>query len=102
MDLEVRLKKPVVFSPTGKEDNLVGNIRMDIRDEARVCASIADSYDPQLGARSIFRGVEEKIEVPIVERYTGREEEEEIVDGQDETKVRVGMDAANAVQVWMV
>lgn len=58
MGLEAQLSQPVVVSPNGQSDNLVGNIRLNIEDDVPICSVIAkDSYTPRLGSRSILRGV---------------------------------------------
>ncbi|KAI1493522.1 hypothetical protein F5X96DRAFT_621514 [Biscogniauxia mediterranea] len=68
--LKERLVKPVLVSPDGEGDNLVGNIKMRIVGRQMVCYKTPrDSYNPELGAKSIFNAVDEAVMIPLVTWY---------------------------------
>ncbi|KAI0444098.1 hypothetical protein F4803DRAFT_561144 [Xylaria telfairii] len=47
MSPEETLRRPVVISPGGQSDNLVGNVRLEIEDETGLCSTIArEAYTP--------------------------------------------------------
>ncbi|KAI1739481.1 P-loop containing nucleoside triphosphate hydrolase protein [Xylaria scruposa] len=99
MSLEETLRRPVVISPSGESDNLVGNIRLDIVDDCALCSAIAqESYTPQLGARCILNAVTSTISTPLVSQYL--EVDEDLCDGQPEIQFKVGITAEKKVEVW--
>jgi ATP-dependent Clp protease ATP-binding subunit ClpA len=101
MGLEAALRQPIIVSPNGQDDNLVGNVRLDVEDESKVCTTIAhEGYVPQLGARSILNTVTEAIYTPLVSRYL--EMDDEFSDNQPETRFKVGINAEKGVEVWHV
>ncbi|KAI0597474.1 P-loop containing nucleoside triphosphate hydrolase protein [Biscogniauxia sp. FL1348] len=107
MDLEERFAKPVLVSPNREGDNLVGNIRMRIIESPAVCSKIAhDSYSYELGARSIFSGVDEAVMVPLVTWYLergdddfdeGQEEERFVLEVGDKNQLCVFPDLGNCL-----
>ncbi|KAI0157341.1 P-loop containing nucleoside triphosphate hydrolase protein [Xylariaceae sp. FL1272] len=100
MDLEKRLKKPVVVSANGEGDNLVGNINLNINQESKLCTWMSKaSYDPQLGARSIFSVVNAKVKVPLFMEYLKKDTG--ITNNQAETTANIGIDRDDEIQVWM-
>lgn len=100
MELEARLAQPVKLPPTKQGDNLVGNIRLDVTNDCVVCSKVADDYYvPELGARSIFGGVEEVIADPLVDQYL--ENGEDFAEDQKETRFTVGVDSGKEVDVWL-
>ncbi|KAI0449984.1 hypothetical protein F5B21DRAFT_492653 [Xylaria acuta] len=99
MGLEATLKRPVVVSPNGQNDNLVGNIRLDIVDELGLCSAIAlENYTPQLGARCILNAVADSICTPLMSQYL--EVDEDLCNGQPETEFKVGVTAEKKIEVW--
>ncbi|KAI0186067.1 P-loop containing nucleoside triphosphate hydrolase protein, partial [Xylaria flabelliformis] len=99
MSLEDTLRRPVVISPHGENDNLVGNIRLDIVDDSELCSVIAqESYTPQLGARCILNAVTNTVRMPLVGQYL--EVDEDLCDGQPEIEFKVGITAEKKVEVW--
>ncbi|KAI0547615.1 P-loop containing nucleoside triphosphate hydrolase protein [Xylaria curta] len=100
MSLEETLRRPVVISPNGENDNLVGNVRLDVVDDSELCSAIAqESYTPQLGARCILNAVTNTISTPLVSQYY-LEVDEDLCDGQPEMKFKVGITAEKKVEVW--
>ncbi|KAI8946839.1 P-loop containing nucleoside triphosphate hydrolase protein [Xylaria longipes] len=101
MGLEETLRRPVVVSPNGNNDNLVGNVRLDIVDESGLCSAIAqESYTPQLGARCILNAVTDAISTPLVSQYL--EVDKDIYNCQPETQFTVGVTAEKKIEVWHV
>ncbi|CAJ2513917.1 Uu.00g020360.m01.CDS01 [Anthostomella pinea] len=101
MELEERLARPIVVSRSSQRDNLVGNVRLDILNDSTICSSIArDSYVPQLGARSIFNGADDVVTAPLVSRYLS--DGDDFTEEQEETQFRIGVDADEEVEVWLV
>lgn len=99
MSLESNLRRPVIVSTHMQADNLVGNIRLDIRNDAEICNTIAQaSYDPPLGARSILNAVTETIYTPLVSQYL--KIDEEFSENQPETVFEVGVNADKEIEVW--
>ncbi|TRX88210.1 hypothetical protein FHL15_010899 [Xylaria flabelliformis] len=99
MSLEATLRRPVVVSPYEENDNLVGNIRLDIVDDSELCSVIArENYTPQLGARCILNAVTNTVRMPLVGQYL--ELDEDLCDGQPEIQFKVGVTAEKKVEVW--
>ncbi|KAI0860033.1 P-loop containing nucleoside triphosphate hydrolase protein [Xylaria cubensis] len=99
MSLEETLRRPVVVSPIEANDNLVGNIRLNIVDDSELCSAIAEeSYTPQLGARCILNAVTNTISTPLVSQYL--EVDEDLCDDQPEIEFKVGITAEKKVEVW--
>ncbi|KAI3318724.1 P-loop containing nucleoside triphosphate hydrolase protein [Xylariaceae sp. AK1471] len=101
MGLEATLRRPVVVSPSGQDDNLVGNVRLDVENESKICSTIAhEGYSPQLGARSVFNAITEAIYTPLVNQYL--EVDDEFSEDQPETTFKVGINADKGIEVWHV
>ncbi|KAI0010269.1 P-loop containing nucleoside triphosphate hydrolase protein [Xylariaceae sp. FL0662B] len=99
MEVETRVSQPVVVTPTKKGDRLVGNIQLNIMRDATVCSTIAnDYYEPQLGARSIFNGIDEVVVTPLVAQYL--KDGDGFDEDQEETSFEVGIDSEQEVEVW--
>ncbi|KAI0406889.1 P-loop containing nucleoside triphosphate hydrolase protein [Xylaria palmicola] len=99
INLEAGIRRPVELSVDGRDDNLVGNVRLTVDDEAGVCSAVAQrSYTPQLGARGILHAVTDSIYMPLVTQYL--EVDEDLGGVQPETFFRVGLNADKKVQVW--
>jgi len=105
MEFEARLRRPVVLSPNANatnglgEDNLVGNVRLDIQNEPAICSTIAQKgYTPQLGARSILNAATEDIYTPLVSEYL--DFDEDFDEAQSETVFKVGINADKDIEVW--
>ncbi|KAI0970147.1 P-loop containing nucleoside triphosphate hydrolase protein [Xylaria arbuscula] len=98
MDLEAKLRQPVTISPSGQNDNLVGNIRLNVEDDVQISFAAAnDSYTPQLGARSILRGVTDAIRLPLVTQYL--KIDEDISNSQKEVQFKVALNSDNEIEV---
>lgn len=101
MSLEATLRRPVVISPGGQLDNLVGNVRLEIGDEIELCSTVArEAYTPQLGARSILNAITDTIYTPLVSQYL--QVDEDLSDNQPETLFKVGLTADKEIDVWHV
>ncbi|KAH9908378.1 P-loop containing nucleoside triphosphate hydrolase protein [Xylariomycetidae sp. FL2044] len=102
MDFEDGIAKPV-FLPENKDENderYVGNVRMTIKNDASIFSIIAeDSYMHELGARSLYQGVERTITTPTVVGYL--KSGDEVREDQEETHVKVFIDADQMVDVKM-
>lgn len=92
LELVRDMHRPVNLSKNEDEENLLGNIRVTINGDASICRTIAQrSYNPDLGARSIWPAIKSEIEDKLVEMYLdiegepteGTEEIECIVSIQD-------------------
>ncbi|KAI0161903.1 P-loop containing nucleoside triphosphate hydrolase protein [Hypoxylon sp. FL1284] len=101
MEMEERIAAPVVKATNPDEDQLVGNVHLQISDNAAVCSHIADNYYiPELGARSISRGVDATITNPLVNWYL--EDGDDFAEDQAHSHFRVGANKSNEVLVWPV
>ncbi|KAI1328361.1 P-loop containing nucleoside triphosphate hydrolase protein [Xylariaceae sp. FL0255] len=100
MDLEATLGKPIIAAQRGAKGNIVGNIQMNIVGQYKVCAAIAKrSYDPALGARSIFSGVNNLVKDPIMKQYM--QYDTDISNEKAETIARVGVISGGKIEVWL-
>lgn len=55
---------------TGSEENLLGDIRLEVRHDVSVCKRItATGYDRDLGIRSLITSVRDEVEGPLVAEY---------------------------------
>ncbi|KAI1775492.1 P-loop containing nucleoside triphosphate hydrolase protein [Hypoxylon cercidicola] len=101
MEMEAKIADPVVKATNPDEDKLVGNVHLQMTDNAAVCAHIADNYYvPELGARSISRGVDATITNPLVNWYL--EDGDDFTEDQAHVQFRVGVNKSNEVLVWPV
>jgi ATP-dependent Clp protease ATP-binding subunit ClpA len=101
ISLEATLRRPAVVPPGGQEDILIGNVRLDVEDESKICSTIArKSYAPQLGARSILNAITEAICTPLVSQYLAVDTA--FSDDQPETTFEVGTNADKGIEVWQV
>uniref|UniRef100_A0A8H7N4B2 AAA+ ATPase domain-containing protein n=1 Tax=Bionectria ochroleuca TaxID=29856 RepID=A0A8H7N4B2_BIOOC len=74
LELADDLRRPVSLSK-GREEQLVGNIRLSIRKDATVCLALAqEHYHKKLGARSLKAGAK-KVEQVILDAYLDEDEE---------------------------
>ncbi|KAI1660670.1 P-loop containing nucleoside triphosphate hydrolase protein [Daldinia decipiens] len=98
MELEERVAGPVVDSVDPEEESLIGNVRLKITNNATVCSTIANEYYlPELGAKSISRGVDSVIATPLIGLYL--EDGDDFSEDQPETKYKVGVNEENEVEV---
>ena len=66
LDLGDELRQPINL----KEKKVVGHGDLSIQKDGQLCTSLAQKwYDIDTGARSLLRGVEQDVEVPLAERY---------------------------------
>ncbi|KAI1759783.1 P-loop containing nucleoside triphosphate hydrolase protein [Hypoxylon sp. FL1150] len=101
MEMEAKIAEPIVKATNPDDDKLVGNVHLQMTDNAAVCTHIADNYYlPELGARSISRGVDATITNPLVNWYL--EDGDDFTEDQAHTHFRVGMNKSNEVMVWPV
>ncbi|RFU25801.1 hypothetical protein B7463_g10533, partial [Scytalidium lignicola] len=74
LELARKVRNPVNMS-IGPDEQLLGNIRMQIRQDASVCRSLAEAdYHPDLGARSLITAVR-TVEDLLVEAYLSVDDE---------------------------
>ncbi|XXG99466.1 hypothetical protein Hte_005805 [Hypoxylon texense] len=101
LEMEEKIAEPVVKSTNPDEDKLVGNVHLQITENATICSHIADNYYvPELGARSISRGVDATITNPLVNWYL--EDGDDFTEDQAHVQFRVGANKSNEVMVWPV
>ena len=66
LNLRDDLRQPINL----KEKKMVGHSDLWIQKDGQLCTSLAQNwYDIDIGARSLLRGVEQDVEVPLAERY---------------------------------
>ncbi|KAI1083665.1 P-loop containing nucleoside triphosphate hydrolase protein [Whalleya microplaca] len=101
MELEEEVAGPVVLSANPEEDKLVGNVWNKMSSQFTVCSKIAQRYyEPQLGARCIFRGVQETIIKSLVGQYL--KDGEYFSETQPDTWFKVGVNHhEDDVRVWI-
>ncbi|KAI1382659.1 P-loop containing nucleoside triphosphate hydrolase protein [Hypoxylon trugodes] len=100
MELETVIAAPAVISENPDEDKPVGNVQLQIVNNASVCSIIANEYYlPELGADSIARGVDAAIANPVVGQYL---EGDDFGEDQAETRFTVGTNEENEVEVLPV
>ncbi|KAI8956640.1 hypothetical protein F5Y11DRAFT_353435 [Daldinia sp. FL1419] len=98
MELEERIAGPVVNSEDPDEESLIGNVQLKITNNATVCSAIAKEYYlPELGAKSIARGVDSIIATPLIGLYL--EDGDDFSEDQPETKYKIGTNEENEVEV---
>ncbi|KAI1141992.1 P-loop containing nucleoside triphosphate hydrolase protein [Hypoxylon sp. FL0543] len=98
MELESLIAGPVVKSADPDEDRLIGNVQLQIANNASVCSIIANEhYLPEFGASSISHGVDATITSQLISRYL--EDGDDFSEDQAETKYRVGTSEDNEVEV---
>ncbi|KAI0196354.1 P-loop containing nucleoside triphosphate hydrolase protein [Astrocystis sublimbata] len=98
MELEARFSRPVKLSSMMEDENLVGSIRLDIARDSVVCSNIAGNhYIPELGARSIFSGIERVVCRPLVNMYL--DDGDDFAEDQAETRFLVDVNEDNEMEV---
>ncbi|KAI0841339.1 P-loop containing nucleoside triphosphate hydrolase protein [Hypoxylon sp. FL0890] len=98
MELESLIAGPVVKSADPDEDRLIGNVQLQITNNASVCSVIAkDHYLPEFGASSISHGIDATITNQLISRYL--EDGDDFSEDQAETRYRVGTNEDNEVEV---
>ncbi|KAI1410303.1 P-loop containing nucleoside triphosphate hydrolase protein [Hypoxylon sp. FL1857] len=98
MELESLIAGPVVKSENPDEDRLIGNVQLQIANNASVCSIIANEhYLPEFGASSISHGVDSTITSQLISRYL--EDGDDFSEDQAETKYRIGTNEDNEVEV---
>ncbi|KAI0128120.1 P-loop containing nucleoside triphosphate hydrolase protein [Hypoxylon sp. NC0597] len=98
MELESLIAGPVVKSEDPDEDRLIGNVQLQITNDASVCSTIANEhYLPEFGASSIAHGVDATITNQLISRYL--EDGDDFSEDQAESKYRVGTNEDNEVEV---
>ncbi|KAI1085469.1 P-loop containing nucleoside triphosphate hydrolase protein [Whalleya microplaca] len=99
MKMEAKVVRPVVVSSTKEGDNLVGNIELEVTRDATVCSKLAnDYYEPQLGARSIFNGVDEVVVTSLVDQYL--KDGDDLAEDQKMSFFKIGINGEDEVEVW--
>lgn len=101
MDFEARCAGPVRLGPSKEDDVYAGHIKIHLKRDAAVCLRIAeDEYIEQLGARSIFQGVERLICEPIIDQY---EKDGDLLDeNQGETRFVVALNIDREVETRLI
>lgn len=90
---------PVKVAENPDNDKLVGNVHLKMLNDATICSAIGrDYYLPELGARSISRGVDQLITNPLVARYL--ESGEDFNDDQPASNFEVGINQQGEVEIW--
>ncbi len=101
MELEARFARPVKLTPKMEGDNLVGNIYLDIVRGSTVCSNIADKhYMPELGARSIFSGIDRVVSRPLVNMYL--ENGDDFAENHPETRFLVDVNEEKKIEVLLI
>ncbi|KAI1860451.1 hypothetical protein JX265_009850 [Neoarthrinium moseri] len=101
LDFEADVTKPVYLAPNKDEDVYIGQVKIEVKREATVFATIAhEEYIPGLGARSVFHGVERIICDPLARLYL--KNGDEFCAGQGTTNFVVGLDIDQEVEVKVV
>jgi hypothetical protein len=60
LELRNEVRRPVCTAP-GSDEHLIGNIRLKICDETKLCSIITRDYDPALGMRSLRKSVMDRV-----------------------------------------
>ncbi|OTB00528.1 hypothetical protein M426DRAFT_234746 [Hypoxylon sp. CI-4A] len=98
MELENAIAAPIVKSDNPDEDQLIGNVQLEITNNAGVCSAIASEYYlPELGARSFAHGIDATITNPLISQYL--EEGDDFSEDQAEIKFKVGTNEENEIVV---
>ncbi|CAJ2513963.1 Uu.00g020820.m01.CDS01 [Anthostomella pinea] len=101
MDFESEVAKSVVLSANKDDDRYIGNVRIQLKNDATIFSRIAqEDYMKKLGARSIASAVDRTICDPLTTLYL-REGDEEFREDQDESSFVVGLNADTDVEVQL-
>ncbi|KAI0478437.1 P-loop containing nucleoside triphosphate hydrolase protein [Xylariaceae sp. FL0804] len=101
MELEKRIQRPIVLPEAHGEENMVGNMRLDIMNESATCSSIAEQgYSAQLGARSISRAVRETCTIPLVDEYL--QLGDDLSEDQEKLLAKVSVDVDKSIVVRLM